>query len=80
MHRNVHGLRSEFVDPEHLYETALVLPHLEVATVPFLLLAFLKKTALREGHLSIEEFRLELDRVESNKLEETDTVVVVSLE
>jgi hypothetical protein len=79
VHRNVHRLGSEFVDPEHLDETALVLPHLEVATVPFLLLALLKETALREGHFGVEEFRLKLDGIESNKLEETDTVVVVSL-
>lgn len=79
VHRNVHGLGSEFVDPEHLDETAFVFPHLEVATVPFLLLGLLKETALREGHFGVEEFRLELDGIEANELEETDAVVVVSL-
>ncbi len=77
---NIHRLGSEFVDSEHLDETAFILPHLEVATVSLVLLSLLKEIAPREGHLGVEQFRLKLDGVKTNELEQTYAVVLVSLE
>ena len=52
--RNVHRLRGELIYSEDFDEFALVLPHLEVATVSFFLLDFFEEIDPRKGHFCVQ--------------------------